>query len=100
MASERAFFNSAMSGIAIAMGFAYIILIIATMNLILATLAIICVSTVVISVLAIMVIKGWELGVSESICVVILIGLAVDYVIHLAADYTHSAEDTRSKKMQ
>lgn len=84
MASEKAFVTSAMSGIGIAMIFSFLILLMATRNIILAILSILCVSIVIVSVLAIMVLKGWELGVSESISVVILIGLAVDYVIHLA----------------
>ena len=40
------------------------------------------------------------MGVSESISVVILIGFSVDYVIHLAADYTHCAFKSRHDKMQ
>jgi predicted RND superfamily exporter protein len=45
-------------------------------------------------------IKGWQLGVSESICVVILIGFSVDYVIHLSSDYMHSPYVSRHDKMQ
>ena len=37
---------------------------------------------------------------SESIAVVIMIGLAVDYVVHLAADYKHSIRSTRNQKIQ
>lgn len=44
--------------------------------------------------------KGWQLGVSESISVVILIGFSVDYVIHLSADYMHSSFESRHDKMQ
>jgi len=44
--------------------------------------------------------KGWELGVSESISVVVLIGLSVDYVVHLASDYTHSVKATRYEKIE
>ena len=56
-------------------------------------------TVVIISVVAIMAMKGWEFGISESISVVILIGLSVDYVVHLASDYKHSAEKTRGGKM-
>jgi len=59
IASEKAFVTSAISGIIIAMCFAFIILLVATRNIILALMAIICVSIVIISVLAIMVLKGW-----------------------------------------
>jgi len=70
-----------------AVGFSFIILIFATGNILLSLLAIISVAVVIVSVVALMVFQGWELGVSESIAVVIMIGLAVDYVVHLAADY-------------
>ena len=56
-------------------------------------------TVVIISVVAIMAMNGWEFGISESISVVILIGLSVDYVVHLASDYKHSAEKTRGGKM-
>lgn len=87
MASERAFVISAVQGIIIATVFAFLILLVATRNILLATISIFCVAIVIISVVAIMSLKGWEFGVSESISVVIIIGLSVDYVVHLAADY-------------
>lgn len=82
------------------MMFAFIVLLIATKNVILALLSVFCVSVVIVSVLAIIVLKGWELGLSESIAMVILIGLSVDYVIHLASDYKHSAHESRYDKMK
>lgn len=90
MQSERAFLTSATSGMSAAVGFAFLILIGATRNIILSILSIISVGVVVVSVIALMVFCGWELGVSESIAIVIMIGLSVDYVVHLAADYKHS----------
>merc|ERR1712085_11502 len=90
MQSERAFLTSAVNGMACAICFSFVILLIATQNIILALLSIISVAVVIVSVVGIMVMKGWELGVSESISVVIMIGLSVDYVVHLAADYKHS----------
>ena len=100
MASERALATSAINGIAIAMGFAFIILLIATKNIIISVASIFCVAVVILSVVALMVIQGWELGISESISVVILIGLSVDYVVHLASDYKHSAHESRSNKIK
>jgi len=43
---------------------------------------------------------GWEIGVSESLAMVILIGFSVDYVVHLSSDYVHSAHYSRHDKMQ
>lgn len=46
--------------------------------------AIFSVGMILVSVIAVMVYQGWEMGVSESISVVMLIGLSVDYIVHLA----------------
>lgn len=100
MASERAFVTSAVQGIIIATVFAFLILLLATKNIVLASLSIFCVAIVIISVLAIMSLQGWEFGVSESISIVIIIGLSVDYVVHLASDYKHSAEVDRGDKIR
>lgn len=97
--SERGFFQTAVQGIIISSAFAFVVLLFATRNLLLASVAILCVLFVAASVMAIIVLKEWELGVSESINVTILIGFSVDYVIHLAADYMHSAAVTRNAKM-
>jgi predicted RND superfamily exporter protein len=100
MATERAFVSSAVNGMIIAITFAFCILLMATQNIILASVAIGCVSIVIVSVVAIMSMQGWEFGVSESISVVIIIGLSVDYVVHLASDYQHSAEKLRGDRMK
>ena len=84
----------------IATVFAFIILLAATGNIIQAFLSLLCVGIVIVSVLAIMQFQGWEIGVSESIAMVILIGFSVDYVVHLSADYMHSAHASRNDKMQ
>lgn len=59
-----------------------------------------CVSVIILSVITIIVLKGWELGISESISIVIIIGLSVDYVVHLAAAYMHSPYACRYDKMK
>jgi len=97
--SEQAFSDSAKQGVVIAMTFSFFILLFITRNIIVSFLSIISVAVVIVSVLCIMV-KGYELGVSESICVVISIGLSVDYVVHLAQDYMHSSHKNRSSKMK
>mgnify|MGYP000290954125 CR=1 FL=1 len=59
-----------------------------------------CVAVVIVSVLAIEYALGWEIGVSESLAMVILIGFSVDYVVHLSVDYVHSRHVSRHDKMQ
>jgi predicted RND superfamily exporter protein len=57
---------------------------IVTCNMLIAFWAIFSVGMILVSVIAVMVYQGWEMGVSESISVVMLIGLSVDYIVHLA----------------
>lgn len=45
-------------------------------------------------------IKGKKLGTAESISLVVLIGFSVDYIVHLSADYMHSAHYGRYEKMK
>lgn len=99
MPTERAFVESAESGITISMVFAFLILLVATGNLLQSILALACVFIIIASVLAIMQMQGWQLGIIESIAVVITIGLSVDYVIHLSTDYMHSPAESRNSKM-
>lgn len=65
-----------------------------------AFISIICVAVVVISIGFIIVKLNWDLGVSESLCIVISIGLSVDYCVHLASDYLWSPHSQRRKKMK
>merc|ERR1719301_130602 len=52
------------------------------------------------SVLGAMVALEWELGTIESICLTILAGFSVDYVVHLAHAFVHAEKNERSDKVQ
>lgn len=80
-----------MQGIALSGAFAFVFVMLATMNWIQSILTILCVAFIVTSVITVMVFAGWELGVSESVAVVILIGFSVDYVVHLSKHYQESS---------
>ena len=69
-------------------------------NIIIALAALICVGVVTASVIAVMVFEGYELVITESASIIILTGLAVDYVIHLAQSYVFSPHKHRSRKMK
>jgi len=44
--------------------------------------------------------KGWQLGIAESIAIVVQVGLSVDYVVHLSIDYLNSPHLSRNDKMK
>jgi predicted RND superfamily exporter protein len=58
------------------------------------------ISAIVGSVISLVDLCGWELGVSESIASVIVVGFAVDYVVHIASHYTHSHKKDRHSRIE
>ena len=98
--TERAFVTQAYQGMAIASVFCLLILLITTQNFIQAFISLLNVAVIISSVLSIEYMLGWEIGVSESLSMVISIGISVDYVVHLSSDYIHSAHKSRHDKMK
>lgn len=42
--------------------------------------------------------RGWEFGTFESMNSIIIIGLSVDYVVHLANAYVENVKETRYER--
>lgn len=79
------------AGMAFAFPLALVVLVAVTANYVIAGLAIISVCAVVASVLGVCEsIFGWSLGTGEAIAGVMVIGLAIDYTIHLGHMYVHA----------
>lgn len=74
----------------ISIGFAFIALLFSTQNILISIYSIVSIGGIVSCVVAVMKFRGWELGITESITVIILIGLSVDYVVHLGTHYVES----------
>merc|ERR1712124_142338 len=90
--------SEAFIGMAIALGFASIVLLIATRNVIVASCAIASITSIVSSVMAFMFCLGWKLGVLEALVLVMVIGLSVDYVVHLADAYLEAPAEDRLER--
>ncbi|KAL4238405.1 hypothetical protein ACF0H5_003114 [Mactra antiquata] len=92
--------RNAVYGIIIGVSLALPILIIATRNIItgfLATFSMCCSTVCVIGVIPL---GGWKLGVLESLNMCMVVGLTVDYVVHLAEGYTLSLHKDRSARLR
>jgi len=87
--------NEAFIGMAMAMGFASIVLLLATRNIVVASSAILSICSIVCSVMALMYCIGWKLGVIEALVLVMVIGLSVDYVVHMADAYLEAPAEDR-----
>eukprot|EP00343_Euplotes_focardii_P006420 CAMPEP_0205812440 /NCGR_PEP_ID=MMETSP0205-20121125/16882_1 /ASSEMBLY_ACC=CAM_ASM_000278 /TAXON_ID=36767 /ORGANISM="Euplotes focardii, Strain TN1" /LENGTH=194 /DNA_ID=CAMNT_0053093097 /DNA_START=106 /DNA_END=687 /DNA_ORIENTATION=- len=80
--------------------FAFIVLVISTLNIVIAIYATSAIGSIVLSVIGLMEVLGWKLGTIESIAIVILIGFSVDYAVHLANHYVESIYDDRYRRIQ
>ena len=76
--------NNAILGIVIGLVLALVVLTLATTNIILGLLATLTIAMITASVLGMIPILGWKLGLFESLNLTLIVGLAVDYVVHLA----------------
>lgn len=92
--------KEAIVGMSLALGFACIVLLVATRNMVVATCAILCVCSIVVSVVAFMFCVGWKLGVLEALVLVMVIGLSVDYVVHMADSYLEAPAQDRTGRTQ
>ena len=75
--------SNALTGMGISIAVAFAVLVLSTMNILVGSYATITIAGIVASVLATMQLLEWELGVTESVSSVILIGFSVDYVSEL-----------------
>ena len=92
--------NTMKNGLKLSIGFALIALLIATQNIIQAFIASLTIALIIINVMAIVAYKNWPLGSSESVGVVVCVGFAVDYVVHLASHYVHSKAKDRNGRIK
>jgi len=97
---EKAFVRGAFQGIIASIIFSFIILMVVTRNFVTSIVSIFCVTVIILSIITFMHWNGQQFGSDESIAVVMLIGFAVDYVLHLGTDYMHSSQATRFERMR
>lgn len=85
-----------MLGLALAL----IILTVATMNWIISLLATLTIGLITCCVVGVIPVAGWKLGVLESLNLTLVVGLSVDYVVHLAQGYVEAHEYKRLVRVQ
>ena len=89
-----------MKGIAVGLVLALIVLTIATTNIIVGFMATVTIAMVTTGVLGIIPILGWKLGLFESLNLTLVVGLAVDYVVHLAEGYMELKDQDRLTRVR
>eukprot|EP01060_Flectonema_neradi_P005178 TRINITY_DN13434_c0_g1_i1.p1 TRINITY_DN13434_c0_g1~~TRINITY_DN13434_c0_g1_i1.p1 ORF type:complete len:934 (+),score=153.99 TRINITY_DN13434_c0_g1_i1:447-3248(+) len=87
--------EEAFEGIMLSLVLAFVILVLATTNVLVALYAAITILCIVVCTVGTIVLLGWKLGVLESIGLVMVPGLSVDFVAHLAEGYVESHQTER-----
>lgn len=80
--------------------FAAPLLIVMTTNWIVALLCCMTICLITLGVVGIIPMAGWKLGMLESLNLTLVVGLAVDYVVHLADGYVRSQKHSRKDKVR
>merc|ERR1712032_713864 len=99
MHTQEVLILNAFIGVGVSLIIAFVILTISTLNPF-ALLAILDITCVVAVILGFIQVVGWKLGQIESIAATILVGLAVDYVVHVANAYMESKKGDRESRVK
>lgn len=96
---ELSLWHSTYNGVLVSFAFCCIIILIVTHNILITVASLFSMTVVWLSNMTMMSLHGSPLGITESIAIVVQIGLSIDYVVHLAEDYSHSRRQTRAEKV-
>lgn len=102
MKTQEALVQNTFSGLIICFCMAFVVLLLSTMDLRAGLIATVTIAGVVTTVMGVGVrgIMGWDLGIGESIAAVILIGLSVDYCVHLANAYCEAPASLNTRELR
>ena len=98
MATEQAAVSGTIRAIAISTAFAVGSVIIFTGNAVVALIALLCLISIIASVHGIFTMMGWTLGIVEAVSITILVGMSVDFILHLAEAFTKSPFHARGDR--
>jgi len=97
---DKVLLSSALIGLGASLGVASFIILLSTGSIVLTFLSIFSIGCIVASLIACIVWLGWTMSMLESICLTILVGLSVDYTIHLANAWVNAQGKTREEKLK
>lgn len=102
MRMQETLVENTFSGISICFCMSFIVLCLSTGNVLVASICSLAVAGVVVSVLGLGVerVMHWDLGIRETIAAVILIGLSVDYGVHLGNAYVEAPKSLRTREQR
>ena len=102
MVTQDVIVESLFRGLYICFPLAFVVLVFSTFNLLVAGVALVTIVCISLSCLGFIQLLGWALGIGEVMLGIMIIGLSVDYVIHLGhmyGDARNSGKTTRADKV-
>jgi hypothetical protein len=99
MVTQKRLVDGIFTGFTICFPVAFCVLFLATGSVRVSLFAVLTIALIVGSLLGSCELSGWPLGTGEAIAGTIVIGLAVDYTVHLGHIYTESKQQGRRGKM-
>jgi len=99
MVLQNELLSAAIQGILVSLSVTAVILALVTFNWMLAMIGLLNIAIITTLFLGVMPLIPWELGQNECIFLIAVVGLAVDYTVHLLHAYNEQ-DGTREEKMQ
>lgn len=90
MITQRTLVRSMFVGIGVMLGVAVVVLTFSTLNWVVSILATLSIGGIVATLLGVIYLLGWELGIAETVGVVISVGYSFDGAAHIATAYVES----------
>lgn len=84
----------------IAAVFCFIIVLFSSQNIVITTLCLLVLFSIFVTLLALMKTFNWDVGLTEVLLMVVILGLSVHNIIHIAHDYTFAPQFSRGSKMR
>merc|ERR1712086_736826 len=100
MNTQKALIDNMFMGFAVCFPCAFVVLLFATNNVFTSLYAVVSIAAIVASVLGMCKLGfDWDLGIAQSISGIIVIGLSVDYTVHLGHMYCESTRASREERV-
>ena len=89
--------SSALESMVLATAITLLVLLLATRSVQATVIATVAIAGVLCCTMAVLVALGWEMGIIESMCLAILIGISCDFVVHIAWAYVTAGDMVDAK---
>lgn len=86
--SQKSIQEDSINGVIIAACFSFIIILLSSQNIVITILCILVLFSVFVTLLGLMNAFSWDLGLIEVLLLVVVLGLSVDSIVHMAHDYS------------